>query len=112
VRRWGGAYYGKKYTAWREEAAAFLEENFQPKLRPQRPYFVIIDHYVRRPRTSTAILPVGDIDNYDKAALDAIVKAELMVDDRWISKKSSNLEFARNEDEVGTYIKYFEDERY
>lgn len=71
VSRWG-TYYGKQYKAWRQMAEAWLANFEFPTLDgPVRAEIVIV---CRRPQKPSKVFPRGDIDNYVKAALDAVVK--------------------------------------
>lgn len=72
VTRWG-TYYGKTYKNWMAEAAKAL------KVIPPRPMYgplyVEAVFVVERAKTSKRLWPRGDVDNYLKAAFDAVTKA-------------------------------------
>lgn len=69
VGRWG-TYYGKNYKAYRERADKAIPRSRKPALEGNlRVHAEFVCH---RPKTTKRINPNGDIDNYLKAALDAI----------------------------------------
>lgn len=68
VSKWG-VYYGKRYTAWRKEAEKQLKE---VKDITDEPLIVVVEHYVKKPKTTKRLYPQGDVDNYLKPPLDAI----------------------------------------
>lgn len=76
VTRWG-TYYGKLYKAWMEAVADVAKENPPGFSLPTGPLFVINENVIEKPRTSERQYPRGDVDNYAKAALDAITKNKL-----------------------------------
>lgn len=104
VSKWG-VYYGKHYTAWRKEAAQALalhesEHHFTEPLK------VTLVHSVRKARTSKRLYPRGDVDNYDKATLDAITShTDLWDDDDQVVELHSSKTFAKHEEDVGCYIR-------
>ena len=67
-----GAYYPAKYSRWRNEfqreLGGVVGEGFEPT---DKPLDVMVFMFVRRPRTTKLAYPKPDIDNYEKAVLDA-----------------------------------------
>ena len=107
VSRWG-AYYPPRYKAWKAEAERMLAA-FAPAPAEgiyEGPVFVTIRIVCRRPNKPTNVYPVGDVDNYAKAALDAVTKAKLIWHDdvqvvgMWASKR-----YARGTEEPHMTIK-------
>lgn len=69
VRRYGGVYYGKRYTEWREFAERYLprvEKTYEGMIH------VEMEIVCSPPKTVKRSHPRGDIDNYIKAMLDAM----------------------------------------
>jgi Holliday junction resolvase RusA-like endonuclease len=105
VTRWG-VYYGKKYTQWRKDAEKYLLDN-PPTVTQQFTQAVELqlNHVVVKPRTSKLEYPRPDIDNYDKAAMDAITSyTDIWTDDCLVRKKLSHKQFAKTDTPQGTYI--------
>lgn len=73
VARWG-TYYPKTYKVWMEDAFKALIK-FERPVRISNPVNVSIIVRVPRPKTTERAWPRGDVDNYAKAALDAVTKA-------------------------------------
>lgn len=93
VTRWG-VYYGKKYTAWKQEAENITHTNMDVIAQPCT---VLIEQVVRKPKTSKLTFPNGDVDNYAKAPLDVMTKTEFWTDDNlitglWCSKRFASAE--------------------
>jgi len=105
VTRWG-VYYGKKYTAWRKEVEAYLKENPPPTIAKFiKPVEIWIDHVVTKARTSKLEYPKPDLDNYDKAVMDAITSyTDVWTDDHLVINKHSTKRFATEETPAGAYI--------
>lgn len=70
MTRWG-AYYGKRYAEWKKDALSHLPDDADPYFG-KRPVAVCMEFIVAKPRTTKRTLPIGDSDNYVKAALDAV----------------------------------------
>jgi Holliday junction resolvase RusA-like endonuclease len=77
VTRWG-TYYTKTYKNWMQAAAPFVEAC---KTYHEGPLAVIVEVICPRPKTVERAYPRGDVDNYEKAALDIITKGESVWDD-------------------------------
>ena len=73
VGRWG-TYYLKTYANWKAAAEEYLggfvdEDPVTTNLR------VTMDVWCKRPQKLTRVYPRPDVDNFAKAALDAVTKA-------------------------------------
>jgi Holliday junction resolvase RusA-like endonuclease len=104
VTRWG-VYYGKKYTTWKK----FMEENL-PRgiLDAEQDLLVVVTHIIQKPRTSKLSIPNGDIDNYDKAALDAVTHAKgYWKDDRQIEILLGWKRFAESDEIPRTILEIY-----
>lgn len=77
VTRWG-VYYGKTYKKWMAEVERVVGLSSPSDFSmTTRPLLVVNENVVEKPRTSEREYPRGDVDNYAKAALDAITKHQL-----------------------------------
>lgn len=77
----GKPYYPKTYASWRDGMTAYLPTLAAPVLGLCK---VLIDVACKRPQTLTADTPIGDVDNYAKAALDVISAAGIWGDDKQV----------------------------
>jgi Holliday junction resolvase RusA-like endonuclease len=81
VTRWG-TYHAKPYKEWLTAAGkslAAVDARF-----PEGHLAVEVEIICTRARTSKLSTPKGDVDNYAKAALDAITHAGIWPDDKWV----------------------------
>jgi len=103
VSKWG-TYYGKRYSTWRKDAARALAKLTGPDTY-ECPLRVTLVHVVKSPKVTKRQYPVGDVDNYDKAVMDAITSHTTLWndDDQVIALHSSKL-FAAPDDTPGCYI--------
>jgi Holliday junction resolvase RusA-like endonuclease len=101
VSKWG-TYYGATYDRWRKDAhraLAFLElEPVSGKLS------VHCEFIVQRPKTTKREYPRGDLDNFEKAALDILTQVEAWGDDDQIIHLSSHKRFTLPDEEPGTKV--------
>ena len=72
VTKWG-TYYLKTYTTWMKQAKLHLPDGVDD------PAFlgavaVLTEFVVKKPKTTKRAYPIGDNDNFEKAAWDAITK--------------------------------------
>ena len=104
VTRWG-TYYGKKYTQFRADAGFELSNMTFDKL--EGPCVVVIDIVVQRPKTSKLDAPRGDVDNYLKAIMDSMTKADVWKDDDQVVLVSATKRFAADGEEPGFNIRVF-----
>lgn len=80
VTRWG-TYYGKTYKNWMKNAAESLAKQDDEFWLFREKCAVFLEIVAERPKTTKRSEPRGDVDNYAKAALDAITKTEMVWDD-------------------------------
>ena len=69
VTRWG-TYYGKRYTAFRQEASKVIDDQYAGTALSGA-LEVMIWFYCQKPKTTKRDCPRGDVDNYTKAILDS-----------------------------------------
>jgi len=75
----GGVGYGKKYTEFQKHAVGPCNSFCGRKTA--KPVAAFIEHIVQRPKEPSKPYPNGDIDNYDKGPMDAMVKSKLFFED-------------------------------
>ena len=79
VSKWG-VYYLKTYTRWMKQAKLHLPDGVDdPEFTG--PVAVLTEFVVNKPKTTKRAYPIGDNDNYEKAAWDAITKCRAVWDD-------------------------------
>lgn len=101
VSKWG-TYYAKTYKDWMKRAAEILP----PLAFPHAGFLrVELEFIVRKPRTSKLHTPRGDIDNYAKAILDALTKADHWGDDGQVVTLFASKRFAAPDEEAGIRIR-------
>lgn len=104
VTRWG-TYYGKKYTAWKDQADKTLKTSMSTITQPCT---VVVEQVVKKPKTSKLTYPRGDTDNYAKAPLDALTKKEYWTDDDLVINLIASKRFAEPQEtprtEVSIYV--------
>jgi Holliday junction resolvase RusA-like endonuclease len=104
-RRWvplrGTPYHSKTYASWRNAATAYLPTLAAPVLGLCK---VLIDVACKRPQTLTADTPTGDVDNYAKAALDAISAAGIWSDDKQVRTLAIEKRYAEPDETPHTRI--------
>lgn len=81
VSKWG-VYYSDTYKKWK--AAAARDFPTGPIMVLKGPLAVTLEVVCKRPQKLTSSIPVGDVDNYAKAALDAVNDAGLWDDDKQV----------------------------
>lgn len=80
VSKWG-TYYPEGYKNWKKNAQAFFPRDLRPLEGPLR---VDLEVVCKRPKKPSSTIPTGDVDNYAKAALDAVNDAALWGDDKQV----------------------------
>lgn len=105
VGRWG-TYYTKTYRNWRDLAASRLPHG---ELHLDGPISVDVEVVKKRPKTTKLDHPHPDIDNYVKAALDALTKAGgYWDDDKQIVALSAHKRFTAPGEEGHTVVSIYE----
>ena len=105
VSKWG-TYYLKTYATWKKEAEAQLKPyRLAKKDRFTGSVFVALTMVIKRPAKPTNPYPRGDIDNYEKAAYDAVTTAGVMwEDDVQIIHSVTCKRYADEGEEPHTYL--------
>lgn len=100
VSKWG-TYYPATYKDWKKAAAAF----FHPASPCwSDPVFVELEIICKRPQRITNPIPPGDVDNYAKAALDAVNDAHLWLDDKQVVSLNVSKRYAEKDETPRTII--------
>jgi len=100
VSRWG-TYYPKKYKDW---LAAATEQLKGQGPTMEGPLAVTITVLCVRPKNPANPYPVGDVDNYAKAALDALQHAGILPDDKHVVGLQVFKAYAVGSQRSGTFI--------
>lgn len=105
VTRWG-VYYGKLYTAWRDLAKEHLADG---GINWEGPVMVVMEHVVKRPKTTKLDYPMPDVDNYAKATLDAITrKGGYWMDDKQVVYLIASKRWTFNDEDPHTLVEIYE----
>lgn len=88
-----GTYYPKTYRQFRTAMDLLLRIMFKKREPMAGPIEVNLAVYVKKPKTTKLVYPMGDIDNYAKAYFDAL-NGYAWHDDRQIIKMTATKEFA------------------
>ena len=105
VTRWR-TYYGKQYTAFRDEAKKFLAElRHSPVAVYDGPLAVLTEIICPRPKSTKKYWPRGDIDNYEKAIWDSITNSKRWwADDDQIVFNASHKRWAGKHEQPGIQL--------
>ena len=100
-----GVHYGKKYAQWK----LWMKHNLvRGTLDSEDDLLVCITHIGLKARTSKLSTPNGDVDNFDKAALDAITTAKgYWIDDKQVRYLFSEKRFAEKGEEPRTEVSIY-----
>ncbi len=82
-----GTYYPKTYRNWMLDAAKQLSDLPDPTFfwSKSQPLYVEVEAVCKRPAKPTNRYPMGDVDNYAKAIIDAIQKdGRVFADDKQV----------------------------
>jgi len=103
VTKWG-TYYGKRYSTWKKAAPFSLPNNPDPFFGTAH-VAVCLEFVVAKPKTTKRTTPLGDIDNYTKAALDAVTACgAVWKDDDQVTVHVAQKRYARPDEEPRTDI--------
>lgn len=97
-----GTYYAATYKNWKKAALGFFPKDLQPLLGS---LWVDLEIVCTRPKKPTGPIPTGDIDNYTKAALDAVNDAGVWGDDRQVTTLFVKKRYAHLGEEPHTLIR-------
>lgn len=97
----GKPYYPKTYAAWRDAASVFQPAPAQPLDGLCK---VLIAVVCKRPTRLIAAAPTGDVDNFAKAALDALTAAGVWQDDKQVQILTLEKRYANIDENAYTHI--------
>ena len=107
VSRWG-VYYAKTYKTWKQLAEDHLPAG-ELALDPAAKVLVVINAVCKRAKTSKAVLPKGDVDNYAKGPMDVVTKATgYWHDDKQVVWLLSGKRFAEPGEEPRTEVHLYQ----
>ena len=101
VSKWG-TYYPETYKKWKAAAAQFFPKLFE---QLKGPLGVELEVICKKPQRPTKTFPRGDVDNYAKAALDAVNDAQLWGDDDQVQRLIVSKRYAEKDEQPRTIIK-------
>lgn len=105
VGRWG-TYYPKTYQRYMRDMADVLLPLIINTEPTNESLHVAVHIVAAKPKAGKLPAPIGDIDNYMKAALDAVTKAQLIWrDDKQIITAQGTKRYAAPGEEPHTYIR-------
>lgn len=80
-----GTYYPKTYSRFKLQADELLAPLAEGRTPSTELFYVNVEFIGEKPKSTILPAPKGDIDNYVKAALDAVTKAQVLwSDDRQV----------------------------
>jgi len=85
--KFANAYYPASYKDWKEQTKDLLVQAFGGNTlgyRMSGPLRLTLAFRVRKPKSTKLRFPAPDVDNYAKAAMDAITAAGLWDDDKQV----------------------------
>lgn len=106
VSKWG-TYYPAAYTNWKKAADKFVCEYEGPLI--EGPIALYIETICEVPKTSKLLIPRGDVDNYAKAAMDAMTASnKIWKDDNQVVLLIASKRFAEEDEEPCTKLGWIE----
>jgi Holliday junction resolvase RusA-like endonuclease len=104
VGRWS-TYYPKRYQTWKDAAHKELSRFSNTAVVTDGPLEVVIEVVAEKPKKPSRFYPHPDIDNYAKAAMDAITSAQLVwEDDKQVVGLRCHKRYARDGETPHTMI--------
>lgn len=79
-----GTYYPKTYRAFRTAMELVVRKLFAGRQPMAGPLAVVLNVFVRKPKTSKLVYPIGDVDNYAKAYMDSL-NGHAWIDDKQVT---------------------------
>jgi len=108
ISRYGGVHYLKRYSDWKKAAVHSLRSKDKPYF-PDKPVAVMVEHIIRRPKTTKLRYPKCDVDNLDKAIFDALTSCKcIWTDDDQILMSLSFKRFTQPNEDEGTKVTIIE----
>ena len=102
-----GVYYSAPYKSWQRMAADQLG-NLKAEPTDQ-PIVGVVETVVKAPASGKTVLPRGDVDNFGKAPLDAITKAEkVWHDDSQVAALFLFKRYTKPGEEPGVHVHWAE----
>jgi Holliday junction resolvase RusA-like endonuclease len=89
--KFGKPYYPKTYKKWRDDANAIVPEWGGTPI--DFPVKVTVLFAIPRARTSQLIVPMGDVDNLEKALYDLLQSKKYLLDDKFITTVTARKRF-------------------
>ena len=91
IPRYGKPYFPKTYKKWRDDADLVVPEFTGTPI--EFPVAVTVMFAIPRARTSQLIVPVGDVDNFEKGLYDLLTRKLYLLDDKWITSTECRKRF-------------------
>jgi len=91
VPRYAKPYFAKTYKRWRDEAHKVVPEYTETPI--DFPVTATVIFAIPRARTSKLVVPMGDIDNFEKALYDLLQRKKYLLDDKWITTTACRKRF-------------------
>lgn len=100
-----GSYYTGRYAQWRKDAYALMKPYVKDADPVGDPLHAVVVCACKRPANPSNQWPIGDVDNYAKAALDLVTASQLVwFDDKQLVTLHSYKRFARTKERPNTRI--------
>lgn len=102
VTKWG-VHYQKTYATWKKQALHHLPHG--GPIFGDKHVAVLVEHIIKKPKTTKRTNPRGDTDNYLKASLDACTKCKgVWTDDDIVVLTIASKRFTEGDEEPRTEI--------
>ena len=104
VSKWG-TYYTRSYATWKRQVKFHLPNHDAMWPDPRQELIVFSEFVVKKARTSKLLFPRGDVDNFAKAAYDAITKSgSFWYDDDQLTLSVEHKRFAQEDEQPHTEL--------